>query len=138
MAKQTWSLNFFCLVLIIPFIYISNDISLSGYPFNNPLHSTSALPPPLCLRALTHPHPLCCNITNFLCLFIKASRQRGRGWARVSSRHIPRELKPIHYLMKMSPPPIMHLIGSAVGSQTIYTRALRKSSRSNLWQHVIP
>ena len=34
--------------LIIPFVYISNDIPLPGYPSINPLSHIS-LPPPLCL-----------------------------------------------------------------------------------------
>jgi hypothetical protein len=47
------------LLLIIPFIYISNDIPLPGYPLLHPTpHPTSALLPPLCLylSALLLPH----------------------------------------------------------------------------------
>ena len=40
---------YFLLKLIIPFVYISNDIPLRGYPSTKPLSHTLALLPHLCL-----------------------------------------------------------------------------------------
>jgi hypothetical protein len=80
---------YFIIIIIIPFVYISNDIPLPSYPSTKtPFH---ILPPPLCLYEgiLPPTHPLLPQHSSIpLCWSIKPSRDQGPSLPLLSGKAI--------------------------------------------------